>query len=89
MIDKILGKKQKRRKAPVKTGAKTVPAKQYNELIDYYTAEMESLRKEMGRLKEQNTLIMKTAMRQGEKNTELEQKTRKPLPEGQHPDGQS
>ena len=75
MIDKILGKKKKRQ-APVKSQAKAVSAKQYNELIDYYTAEIESLRKEIARLHEQNTLIMKTAMKQGEKNTELEETAR-------------
>lgn len=75
MIEKILGKKKKRQ-SPVKTKAKAVSAKQYNELIDYYTAEIEGLRKELARMREQNTLIMKTAMKQGEKNTELEETTR-------------
>ena len=77
MIDKLLkrkpAKKEIKRPIPKKTELKVVPAKQYNELIDYYTTEMEKLRAELKRLNEQNTLIMKTAMKQGEKLDELKE----------------
>ena len=82
MIDKILGKKAVRKK-PVKTVKKTVPAKQYNELVSYYTKELETLRAEMERLREQNTLIMKTAMKQGERVKELEERNQKLSAENQ------
>jgi len=79
MIEKLLKKKPaKKRSVPKKTELKTVSAKQYNELIDYYTIETEKLRAEIKRLNEQNTLIMKTAMKQGEKLDEIKE-NRKPI----------
>ncbi|MBU0461900.1 MAG: hypothetical protein KJ574_04920 [Nanoarchaeota archaeon] len=74
MIEHLLGKRKK--KAPVKAESKTVSARQYNGLIEYYTKEMESLRREITQVREQNTLIMKTAMKQGERVTELEERNK-------------
>ena len=76
MIKKLL-KKKPAKKRPEKTTQKMIPAKMYNELIDYYTKELEALRQEIARVNEQNTLIMKTAMKQGDKVRELEERNKK------------
>lgn len=68
MIDKLFGKKKPQR------SEKAVSAKQYNELIDYYTREINSLKKEISRVKEQNLLLMNTSVKQSEKAKLLEER---------------
>ena len=60
----------RRKKRPQKAD-KPVPAKRFNEMIDYYTAELTSRLNEIDRLREQNTMIMKTAVKQSDRESEL------------------
>ncbi|MFQ5474840.1 MAG: hypothetical protein ACE5DM_03310 [Candidatus Nanoarchaeia archaeon] len=72
----LLKKKPVKRKRPLKTEGKSVTAKQYNGLIDYYTAEIDSLKKEIDCLREQNRMIMNTAVKQGERARQLEERNK-------------
>ena len=62
-----------KRKKP-KRSEKPVPANRFNEMIDYYTAELDSRLKEIARLREQNMMIMKTAVKQSNRENELLEK---------------
>ena len=60
MIKNFLNIKEKKQKplSPTKElQSKTVPAQRFNEMIDYYTAELKSRLDEIKRLKEENEML--------------------------------
>ena len=68
--------KTKKMKKPEKTSAKSVSALRFNEMITYYTHELEQLRMGVEKLKQENQVIMNTAIKQGEKIRQLEEENK-------------
>ena len=68
--------KTKKMKTPEKTSAKSVSALRFNDMISYYTHELEQLRANVEKLKQDNQVIMNTAIKQGEKVRQLEEENK-------------
>ena len=78
MIKDILGIKDKKRPVPAKEkAAKAVPAKRFNDMIDYYTAELRSRLDEIRRLKQENEMLIKTSLKNASRSDELRLQVKK------------
>ncbi|MBW2968174.1 hypothetical protein KY362_06840 [Candidatus Woesearchaeota archaeon] len=82
MIKDILnlnrGRKKPRPPKPVKEKvSKTVSSERFNDMIDYYTAELKSRLKEIDRLKEENEMLIKTSIRNAARSDEFRQQVQK------------
>ena len=72
MLDKLIGRK-KAQQLPVKEKkAKSVPAARFNEMIDYYTAELKSRISELENLKKENEMLIKTSLRNASRSDEFQ-----------------
>ncbi|MFC1742220.1 hypothetical protein ACFL3V_06815 [Nanoarchaeota archaeon] len=64
MIKDLLGIKKKRPSLPMKERkANTVSSRRFNDMIDYYTAELKSRLTEIKQMKEENEMLIKTSIR--------------------------
>jgi len=73
MIKDILGMKEKKRTIPTPTKekrSKTVPAKRFNDMIEYYTAELKSRIAEIKQLRHDNEMLIKTSLRNAARSDE-------------------
>lgn len=72
MIKNILGIKNKKRPLLPKKerNSKTVSTKRFNDMIDYYTAELRSRLKEIERLREENQMLIKTSIKNAARSDE-------------------
>lgn len=79
MIKNILGMKSKKPlPEPVKEKkAKAVPAQRFNEMIDYYTAELRSRIDEIRKLKHENEMLIKTSIKNAARSDEHQLQVKK------------
>ncbi len=56
---------------------KSVPAQRFNDMIDYYTAELKSRIEEIYRLKQENEMLIKTSLRNASRSDEFRLKAEK------------
>ncbi|MBU2561488.1 MAG: hypothetical protein KKD17_04265 [Nanoarchaeota archaeon] len=74
MLKDIFGIKEKRRAVPrpvKETKSKTVPTQRFNDLIEYYTAELKSRLAEIDALKAENEMLVKTSLKTAARSDEL------------------
>ncbi|MBN1543959.1 hypothetical protein JW898_00690 [Candidatus Woesearchaeota archaeon] len=74
MFKNILGGKEKRRVLPrheKENFSKQVSAQRFNEMIDYYTAELKSRLAEIDALKAENEMLVKTSLKNASRSDEL------------------
>jgi uncharacterized coiled-coil DUF342 family protein len=73
MFKDILGMGEKRRpSAPMKERKdKFVPSQRFNEMIDYYTAELKSRLAEIDSLKAENEMLIKTSLKNAARSDEF------------------
>lgn len=72
MLDRLMGKKKPRLNRPLKEKrAKLVPASRFNQMIDYYTAELQSRIDEVNKLKQENEMLVKTSLKNASRSDEL------------------
>jgi HPt (histidine-containing phosphotransfer) domain-containing protein len=73
MLDKLIGKKKKKELAvPAKEkNLKTVSSQRFNEMIEYYTAELKSRLSEIDKLKQENEMLIKTSLKSASRSDEL------------------
>ena len=76
-----LNKGTKRSKPVRDTNSRTVSADRFNEMIDYYTAELKSRLKEIARLREENDMLIKTSIRNASRSDELKLQNQKLMDE--------
>jgi hypothetical protein len=65
MLNNLLGKKKKAQipKPAKETKAKVVSTERFNDMIDYYTAELKSRIAEIDDMKKQNEMLIKASIR--------------------------
>lgn len=63
MLDRLIGKKKGSPQPLKEKHAKTIPAARFNQMIDYYTAELKSRIDEITKLKQENEMLIKTSLR--------------------------
>ncbi|HII71917.1 TPA: hypothetical protein HA265_04140 [Candidatus Woesearchaeota archaeon] len=59
------------------TEAKSVPAKRFNEMIDYYTRELQSRLKEIERLKTENDMLIRSSIKAASRSDQFSEQSRK------------
>ena len=77
---KFLNLKDKKRplERPVKEKeAKTVPTQRFNDMVDYYTAELKSRLDEINRLKQENEMLIKTSLKNASRADQLNMHAKK------------
>ncbi|MBT7903773.1 hypothetical protein HN587_07975 [Candidatus Woesearchaeota archaeon] len=82
MIESLFGRKKKKQGLKVKSRSVVKPikekvnsdvsARRFNEMIDYYSHELKVRLDELNSLREQNEIILKTALKQSSKNDHRE-----------------
>ncbi|MBW2997684.1 hypothetical protein KY349_05065 [Candidatus Woesearchaeota archaeon] len=78
MLDKIMGKKKRKLPVPAKqASSKPVPAQRFNEMIDYYTAELKSRIDEIRKLKHENEMLIKTSIKNAARSDEHQLQVKK------------
>ena len=78
MLDKIIGKKKRKTPMPAKqVSSKHVPAQRFNDMIDYYTAELRSRIDEIKRLKHENEMLIKTSIKNAARSDEHQLQVKK------------
>jgi hypothetical protein len=73
MFKEMLGIKEKRRvlRPAKELSSKPVPAQRFNDMIDYYTAELKSRLAEIDALKADNEMLIKTSLKNASRSDEL------------------
>ena len=72
MLDRIIGKKRQRSQRPLKEKkAKSVSALRFNQMIDYYTAELKSRIDEIANLRKENEMLIKTSLKNASRSDEF------------------
>ena len=75
MLKSLLSPKKLRPKKEVQK--KSVPARRFNEMIDYYTCELKSRLSQISRLKKENEILIKTSLRNSERTKGLQEENAK------------
>ena len=78
VIQDMLNLKKKRPSRPLKEKRlKSVSAKRYNELIDYYTHELKARIKEIQQLKQENEMLIKTSIKNASRSDQFSEQNSK------------
>jgi hypothetical protein len=77
MLNKLIGKKKGSPEPMKEKRAKTIPSARFNQMIDYYTAELKSRIGEITRLKQENEMLIKTSLKNASRSDEFQLQVKK------------
>lgn len=71
MLDRLIGKTRNHSRPTKEKNSKIVSSQRFNEMIEYYTAELKSRISEIDALKQENEMLIKTSLKSASRSDEL------------------